>query len=264
ALMCGSHLGEDFHLRTVLSILAKIGLQESDLTLGADLSLSKALREQRLADHVAPRKAYNNCSGKHACMLTICQFKSWPYDAYQEPIHPVQRLIFTTVAEYAGLAQEDIVIGVDGCGVPVFGMPLLNMAKAYHKLVHPELLSAARGAAAVRLTAAMGKYPQMVSGTGQFCTELMRVTKGRIIGKLGADGVYCSAVLNGPSLALKIEDGNVAVIPLVMVTALQQLGWLKKNELQELAHFTVMNNINCQKDQVGRSKAVFQLSPIAL
>ncbi|MEG1537246.1 MAG: asparaginase, partial [Clostridiales bacterium] len=75
---------------------------------------------------------------------------------------------------------------------------------------------------------------------------------------------YCSAVLNGPSLALKIEDGNVAVIPLVMVTALQQLGWLKKNELQELAHFTVMNNINCQKDQVGRSKAVFQLSPIAL
>ena len=259
AIMCGSHLGEDFHTEAVLSILAKIGCKESDLTLGVDYSLSKAIREQRLVDHVAPRKVYNNCSGKHACMLTLCRFMGWPIENYQDRNHPVQQLIFKTVAEYAELSQEDIVVGVDGCGVPVFGMPLYNMAVAYNNLANPSRLPEKRAVAAARLTAAMGKYPHMVSGTNQFCTELMRITKGRIIGKLGADGVYCSAIIGGPALALKIEDGNLAAIPPVMVAALSQLNWLNADELQQLEHFGTIPNINCQRDKVGEMKATFRL-----
>ncbi|MCR4962757.1 MAG: asparaginase [Firmicutes bacterium] len=259
AVMCGSHIGEEEHVAAVLSILRKLGLKEEDLTLGADLSLSRALREQRLAEGIASRKAFNNCSGKHACMLALCRFYGWPTAAYQAPQHPVQQLILSVVAEYAQLPKEDIIVGVDGCGVPVFGMPLSHMAKAYYRLAHPQTLPERRGQAAARITRAMGAYPTMVAGRGRFCSELMRVTQGRIIGKLGADGIYCSAVLNGPALALKVEDGNMEVLPLIMVTALRQLGWLKAEEAAALAHFAAMDNINCQNEKVGEAKAVFSL-----
>ncbi len=259
AIMCGSHIGEQEHVETILSILHKLGLQEQDLTLGADLSLSRTLREQRLAAGIPPRKVYNNCSGKHACMLTLCRFYNWPTAAYQAPQHPVQQLILSVVAEYAQLPKEKIIIGVDGCGVPVFGMPLSHMAKAYYHLVHPQNLPEQRGQAASRITRAMGAFPEMVAGRGCFCSELMRITQGRIIGKLGSDGIYCCAVINGPAIAVKVEDGNMDVLPLIMVTALRQLGWLKDEEAAALAHFTKMDNINCQNEKVGEAKAVFSL-----
>ncbi|MCY7864773.1 asparaginase [Bacillus spizizenii] len=34
----------------------------------------------------------------------------------------------------------------------------------------------------------------MVAGTGGFCTELIKNTNGKLIGKLGSDGVYCVAI----------------------------------------------------------------------
>lgn len=261
AIMCGSHTGDAYHVAALESILAKIGVKESDYTLGEDYSLSPDLKLKRIAERQPSRKIYNNCSGKHACMLTLCRYKGWDYQAYQQPEHPVQQLIKETVAGYAEVAPESIIVGVDGCGVPVFAMPLSCMARAYYNLAHPQRFPEPRQAAARRLTAAMTAYPQMVAGWGQFCTELMRATQGRIIGKLGADGVYCAAVLSGDlAFALKIEDGNTAMLPLAAMRVLSELDLLTKTESAALAAFSRFDNLNCQKDKVGEARAVFHLT----
>ena len=260
AIMCGSHIGDDYHVLVLESILNKIGLDENSLTLGADLSFSNELKFKRIAENVAPRKLYNNCSGKHAAMLTICRYMGWDYSAYQHPDHPVQILIKKTVAAYAQVPVEELVIGVDGCGVPVFAMPLSKMALAYHYLANSHKLPSKRKEAARRITSAMVAYPQMVAGYGHFCTELMRATAGRIIGKLGADGVYCAAVINGDiAISLKIEDGNGIMLAPAMMRILNQLDLLNKSEQAKLAKFEIIDNYNCQNDKVGETRAIFEL-----
>ena len=260
AIMCGSHIGDEYHLSTIESILEKIDLKENDLTLGADLSFSMALREKRLAENIAPRKAYNNCSGKHTCMLTICRYMGWDHHNYQKISHPVQRLIYATIAQYAQMDAEEITIGVDGCGVPVFAMPLSKMAVAYHNLACPIALPGKKQSSAKRIVAAMTAYPQMIAGYSHFCTELMTVTKGRIIGKLGADGVYCAAVPSqGIAIALKIEDGNGKMLPVAMMEVFRQLDLLDTEEKAKLQPFAVYDNINCQLEKVGEVNAKFQL-----
>jgi L-asparaginase II len=260
AIMCGSHTGDDYHVAALESILAKIGLSEANYTLGVDYSLAMELKLKRIAEHTPPRKIYNNCSGKHSCMLTLCRYMGWDYQAYQAPEHPVQQLIKATVAGYTEVAPESIIVGVDGCGVPVFALPLSHMARAYFNLAHPERLFEPRRAAARRLTAAMTAYPQMVAGYGQFCTELMRATGGRLIAKLGADGVYCVAELSGDvAFALKIEDGNTSLLPLAVMRVLSELDLLSAAETDDLAAFSRLDNLNCQKDKVGEARAVFQL-----
>ena len=260
AVMCSSHMGEDYHVAALESILCKIGLHESDLTLGEALSLSDEIYIKRIAEHIKPRKLYNNCSGKHCCMLTMCRYKGWDYSAYQKPDHPVQQIILATVAQYAQMDTKDITIGVDGCGVPVFAMPLRNMAIAYHNLAVPEKLDDIKKKAAARLVSAMTDYPHMVSGNGTFTTELMRATKGKVVAKLGADGVYCAAVPQMDiAVALKIEDGNGNMLAPAMMRALSQLNVFTQQEAKDLAHFAVLDNINCQNDKVGETKAVFEL-----
>lgn len=261
AVMCGSHIGDSYHVEAVSGILRKIGLTEDAFTLGPDLSMSHRLREQRLAEGVAASCVFNNCSGKHACMLALCRDKGWDIRDYQRPDHPVQQLIRATVAAYSEMPADDIVIGVDGCGVPVFAMPLDHMARAYYNLANPaEKLPPTRAAAARRITAAMTRHPEMVAGHGMFCTALMTATKGRIVGKLGADAVYCCAPVDGElGIALKITSGNTAMLAPVMVRALTQLDLLSREEQAELTRFASFDNFNCQKDKVGATHAVFDL-----
>lgn len=261
SVMCGSHNGEDFHVRVIASILQKIGLDESYLQCGTDYSINHAIREKRIAMGVEKRSIYNNCSGKHAAMLALCVKEGFDVRNYYLPDHPVQRIILRGVSEYTGIAEKDIVTGVDGCGVPVFAVPLCNMALAYMRLANPDLLPEHKQAAASAITAAMTAYPLMVAGTGDFSTSLMEATRGRIIGKMGADGVYCSAVLGGEvALALKIEDGNMAALAPVVLQAYRALGALSDQEYRSLEHFAVREVFNCLGEKVGEIKADFALS----
>lgn len=261
AVMCGSHVGDDYHVAAVEHILAAIGLDESLFTLGEDLSSDSTIREHRLAAGISARKIYNNCSGKHAGMLALCRFFGWDTAQYQQLRHPVQQLMLETVAAYAEMNKQQVAIGIDGCGVPVFGMPLANMAIAYRNLANADaFLPQKRAAAAKLICAAMQQHPEMVEGNGCFASELIRATNGRIIAKYGADGVFCCAEIGSKQgIAVKTEDGNVKLLSLIVLRALQQLNLLQAAELQQLQKFATLPNINCQRQKVGESQAVFQL-----
>jgi L-asparaginase II len=76
-----------------------------------------------------------------------------------------------------------------------------------------------------RIVEAMLRHPELIAGEGRPCTEMMRAHPGRVIVKVGAEGVY-SALLTGEGLgiALKVEDGHGPAAALAMVAVLEALG----------------------------------------
>src|SRR5207248_70538 len=79
----------------------------------------------------------NNCSGKHAAMLALAKHLGAPTETYNELSNPVQHMITQTVSDFSGVRVEDIAIGIDGCGVPVFGISVRAMAVMYARLISP-------------------------------------------------------------------------------------------------------------------------------
>src|SRR5882672_6783475 len=96
-----------------------------------------------------------------------------------------------------------------------------------------------------RIVKAMVDFPEMIGGTkDRLDTELIKAGSGRLISKIGAEGVYTVGVLpcaewpNGLGLALKIEDGDDhRARPPAVIEALKQLSVLKENELAALASY---------------------------
>ncbi len=109
-------------------------------------------------------------------------------------------------------------LGVDGCTVVSFGLPLSAMALAYARF------GVSDDSAAARLRGAMTEFPEMVGGRDRLCTDLGQAARGKVIAKLGADGVYCAA-LPGPGLgvALKVEDGDMRCLGPALLGVLRTL-----------------------------------------
>ncbi len=261
AVMCSSHYAEPFHIDAVSSIFSKIGLTEDSLLLGKTYSLNEEVTQTLCRAGKNKQRIFNNCSGKHAGMLAISEHKKYDLKTYDLLDHPVQQMMLETVADLSEIKTDDIGIGTDGCGVPVFELPLFNMALSYAKLANTSVLEGSRKKAADLVVKSMKSYPQMVAGTGGFCSELMAQSNGKVIGKLGAEAVYCVGLLEkGIGIAVKIEDGNVKVLSSVVMEVLKQLDVLDVAEMKALESFHIKENINTKNEKVGEIRPVFTLT----
>ncbi len=205
ALACASHGGESEHVALAASMLRSIGLEEGDLACGAHPPLTargaRLLREQGRE----PGRLHNNCSGKHAAMLASAAQCGHTTLGYERPDHPVQQRIRASLGRWTGLEHGALDIATDGCGVPVFILALQHMATAYARLGR----AAATDRSAARVLHAMTRHPFLVGGTERFDTVLMQETDGRVLAKVGAEGVHTVLVLDqGIAFALKVEDGS--------------------------------------------------------
>jgi len=210
----------------------------------------------------------NNCSGKHAAMLALARHVGAPTESYDDWRNPVQQAIAKTVAEFSAVPLEQIAVGVDGCGVPVFGIAVRAMALMYARLVWPpESFDPVTRNACQRIVKAMIDFPEMVGGTkDRLDTELIKAGKGRLISKIGAEGVYTVGVLpcaewpSGLGLALKIEDGDDhRARPPAVIDALRQLNVLATDELTALASYAPTVIKNRRGERVGEARAAFTL-----
>jgi L-asparaginase II len=228
AIMCASHNAEPAHVRAVRRLLRAGGAPESGLRCPPDLPSRRedALRAAR------PRRVFHNCSGKHAGMLSASVAAGWPLPGYLEPTHPLQREVRRAVARACGVRRPEI--GIDGCGVPVFGVPLSAMATMFARLSRPSRLGALE-ATADRAVRAMRAHPFLVAGTRRTDTELMSRAPG-VISKGGAEALHCAAIL-GPGLgvAVKIADGGDRAAGPALLHALAGLGAFTERELEELS-----------------------------
>ena len=268
ALACASHNGEPIHTELAASMLKKIGLGPEALKCGIHEPYSQDVAKELRAKGEQPNVLQNNCSGKHAGMLALAKHLGAPTDSYDSPESPVQIGVARTIASFSGIPIQDIAVATDGCGVPVFGITIKAMALAFAKLVSP--LSEFDGttqAACQRITKVMTTYPELIGGTkDRLDTEIMRSSPGRIVSKVGAEGVYTAGILsceewpNGLGLALKIEDGDDhRARPTVVIEALRQLGVLRDESLEFVSRYAFFPVKNRRDEVVGEIRASFQL-----
>ncbi|HLT02610.1 MAG TPA: asparaginase, partial [Geminicoccaceae bacterium] len=234
-LACASHSGEPEHVRLVEAWLARLGLDGSALECGAHPPLHGASAERLAATGRAPERLHNNCSGKHAGMITLACHLGAPVAGYSRPDHPVQQRIADVMRAMTGLAELEPP-AIDGCGVPTFPIPLGRLAVATARFAHPADLPAARAEACLRLQAAMRAHPYLVAGTDRACTEIMTVAP-HVLVKTGAEGVYAAWLPEQRlGLVLKVADGASRAAPVALLALLQALGALDAKASAALAH----------------------------
>ncbi|MDT3427590.1 L-asparaginase II [Paenibacillus forsythiae] len=258
ALMTASHRGESYHLRTLESMAAKTGITEGCLICASSYPLDEASREEAIRS-LGKRKLYHNCSGKHLGLLSYSKSKALPLEGYAQPEHPVQQEILQTVAYMAGLAPKDIALGTDGCGLPVFALPLTGLAHAYLKLACPELIDDPGTREAVKvITSAMHAHPEMVAGHGRLDSLLLE--DGNIVAKGGFKGVYCFGLRSERlGFAFKVLDGSEEEWGLIVRSILEQIGYANRSLLTRLAAAFPDAIENDEGMRVGYAETVFKL-----
>jgi L-asparaginase II len=222
AVACASHNAEEPHLAAVRSILDKAGLSEDDLQSGAHPPMYEPAAADLAREGREPGPIHGNCSGKHAGMLAVCAHEGWATGGYRDPDHPLQRLILELVAQVCSPVRDELLLGVDGCGVPAFAMPLASLATGFARLATGEGLLDELAASAGRVRRAMREHPYMVAGTGRFDTAAMRAT--RLVIKGGAEGVFAAGSPDGWGLALKVSDGAGRAVRPAALAALTRRG----------------------------------------
>ena len=245
AIMAASHTGAPGHVAQVAALLERLGLSAADLACGYhDPADPESLDWLRL--HPGDRSGlYNNCSGKHAGMLAMARAEGWPVAGYHLPEHPLQRLLRQVVGEVCGVATGDIRVGLDGCSVPVFGLPLRAMARGYARLASAKPAGAARERALHRIARAMNGHPTLVEGRGRFTTELMAASGSRLVAKVGAEGLQLVGDFErGLGVAVKCEDGAARALGAATVEFLSALGLLDAATVARLAehHRPIVRN----------------------
>ncbi len=249
ALASASHGGTPAHTDAVAAWLKRLDLGERDLECGAHPPLDEAAAQAMARAGRRPGPLCNNCSGKHAGFLTTAKHKGESTAGYVKAGHPVQRRVRDIVGELGGGDLTKAPTGIDGCGIPVYGMALAALARAFARMADGNRLGAARAEAAKRIVAAMTAHPAMVAGPGRFDTDAMQAAPGAFIAKGGAEGVHAAIVPGlGLGVAVKAEDGAKRAAETAMAAILNMLGALPD---AAAAPFLETPVVNAAGDRVG-------------
>lgn len=257
ALACASHSGEKIHVEIAKKILKKIGLSEADLRCGSHYPFHLESAHQLIRDEQKPTQLHNNCSGKHSAMLAFAKQIGADLQTYEHIENPIQQQIFQTISDFTEIPKDEIKLAVDGCAAANFALSLRGMALSFAKLVFPpkdfddELREACR-----RIVSAFISYPELIGGTERLDTLVMQAARGKMICKVGAEGLWLCGILPSPKwkrglgIALKIEDGeDLRGRTVAGIELLRQLEILGKEDLRELSPMPIKN---WRGDVVGR------------
>jgi L-asparaginase II len=263
ALFCGSHNGEHSHVETVRSIFSKIGLDESYLKCGPQMPTLRDDQFELIRAGAEPQRIHNNCSGKHAGFLAYCVYKNWPLDSYLEPTHPLHLEILDVIAAFHEYPKEKIVCGIDGCSAPIFAFPVYNQAIAYKNLVYPDKFGDEVAEACKSMVDAIVAYPEMIAGKKRYCSDLMKLSEGKLIGKTGADGVYSIGIRElNMGICIKVDDGKMGPQYNVAQAMIEKLGILSETSIKILHHYVDHENKNFGGLVTGETRVSNVLSQV--
>lgn len=230
ALACSSHNGEKSHVEAVENWLSKLGCSPDDLACGQHDPMDFNLVKEEILQGDYSKVAANNCSGKHTGFLTVMRHLGIDHENYLHPNHPLHTDYVTPLlSEMCHVDLSGQEPGVDGCGVPVWAVPLSGLAIGWAEMITKS--------SAAPLFQAMINQPFYIAGTGRACTEMISSTNGRAIVKTGAEGVFCSAIPEqGLGIALKARDGASRAATAALTWLLAEFGIIEREESQPLTN----------------------------
>lgn len=266
ALCAASHGGEPGHVELVRALLNRGQIAESDVRCGPAMPLDGEATQELQRSGRGATILHNNCSGKHAAMLLTCRANGWPLAGYERLEHPLQMAIAAAVESMAGVAPG---IGVDGCGVPTFFLPLCAAARMTAALME----QAESEGAARRVVGAMTANPWYTSGSQRLPYHLMRAVP-HLLAKEGAEGFFVVGIPRERSpwarpvaLAMKVLDGageGARGREPGVLAALVSLGVLSESE-QDLVRERINPRIhNAPGDAVGEVRGALRLETAGL
>ena len=238
ALCCGSHAGEECHIRVAKQILEKFEIDEKYLKCGVHAPLARSMQDKMLLRGEKARAIHNNCSGKHIGFLVICKTKGWDIETYDKPEHPLQIAIKNKINNMCEITLN-YPVTTDGCGVPILSMPLQNMLIGYKNLLQYE-----------KIINAIQKYPYIFGGENRLDTEIIEKTQG-LIAKVGAGGLcIVFNVKEQIGFVVKINDCSMEARRFAVLEMINRLGWgniefdktIKTLHGQEVGEIIVHNN----------------------
>ena len=221
---------------------------------------SREANEERIRRGLPPHKLYHNCSGKHAgAMLLQKALDPAHIRDYWKMESRAQQEILSTVAALSQYPREQVGLGVDGCGVPVFAVPMKHIAIAFKNLACPDCIQDAQlQMAAKTFVPRIHRYPHMMRGTGYLCSLINH--DPNLVAKGGANGVYGIGMKKeGLGISLKLADGTEHLWPLLIREIFRQLGYENRqtHTMLESLHGGTLYNDN--GSPVGQCRPVFTL-----
>ncbi|NMD37811.1 MAG: asparaginase [Christensenellaceae bacterium] len=257
SIFSGSQTGEILHTSVLESILNKTGLKEEYLIMKPCYPADEKHRNSLIVKGMPKRKIYHNCAGKHIAAMLLQRALGGKVEEYWQENSPVQQAIKKAVCILSEV--DDAVVSTDGCGVPVFTVPLKNIAIAYKNLacintIKDEILkNAARYYIPI-----LHQNPIMLRGTGYFCT-LMNMDSN-IIAKGGANGVYGFGIKDkGVGVAFKLADGTEDSWTLIAIEILKILDSLSPEHEERLLSLKPYEIYNDNNNVVGKRVPAFKL-----
>ena len=141
----------------------------------------------------------------------------------------MQKIVKKTFEDITGFLNPDYAL--DGCSAPNFACSIQSLAKAMAVFANPENLQKNRIMSIAKLRNAVLSHPELIAGSDRLCTKIMKKSNGRLIVKVGAEGVYTAMLLDkGLGMALKISDGSKRAAECLIITLLVMLGYFKKDD----------------------------------
>lgn len=233
ALCCGSHAGEECHIRIARQILEKFDIDESLLKCGVHAPLARSMQDKMLLRGEKPTAIHNNCSGKHIGFLVICKKKGWDMTTYDKPNHPLQIAIRDKINQMCEVEQP-YPITTDGCGVPILSMPLKNMLIGYKNLLnYTPIIQAIR------------KNPYFFGGENRLDTEIIEKTDN-LIAKVGAGGLcIVFNIKTKEGFVVKINDCSMEARRIAVLELINNLNWatIEFDKTIKTLHGQVVGNI---------------------
>ena len=234
AIACASHNNTPEQLKTLLDLSQEYEISEDSLKLGL-------LKGSNLESGYLKSKFAHNCAGKHtlmrisenSLMRKINQTESFktdtqdfsPENSYINESHPLQKNILHEIKRLNDTHNaQEIITGIDGCGLPTFHLSLKEMAKIFSKTAEePEYQKIYR---------LMNAYPLLIGGPNQIDSLIMQAKPNNFMAKGGAEGLMVVLnLINQECLIIKIIDGSSRAKNIITKGFLEHLGWLKPNEI---------------------------------
>ena len=247
------------------SIMEKTGLKEEDMIMNPTISTSatpladKLTLGSKLNPVEGKSRLQHCCSGKHLSLMMLQRELTGKVTGYQLPDSPVQKQIISFLSMLSQTPTYRISLGIDGCGVPVFALPMRNIALAYAKLADPFNLPDDIREAITYNFDCINKNPEKIN---DYFTPSYYVNKNPdLLMKDGSRGVICMAIRSRKlGIVIKLEDGwSDEYQGIIVARVLEQLQYDDKELIEQLKETYNTKIYNDCKDEVGHAEADFDI-----